>query len=135
MGIYVDRAIALRPIIEQAVTTGSLTNEQMEQATCLFPAWDGNGHYYSVDDRVQYDGLLWRCVQNHTSQETWTPTAAASLWSRSSDPTEEWPEWIQPTGGHDAYTRGAKVSHKGKHWTSDVDGNVWEPSVYGWTEA
>ena len=135
MGIYVDRAIALRPIIEQAVTTGSLTNEQMEQATCLFPAWDGNGHYYSVDDRVQYDGILWRCVQNHTSQETWTPTAAASLWSRSSDPTEEWPEWIQPTGGHDAYARGTKVSHKGKHWTSDVDGNVWEPGVYGWTEA
>ena len=27
-----------------------------------------------------------------------------------------------------------KVSHNGKYWTSDVDSNVWEPGVYGWTE-
>ena len=47
---------------------------------------------------------------------------------------EEWPEWIQPTGAHDAYAKDAKVTHKGKKWTSDVDANVWEPGVYGWTE-
>jgi hypothetical protein len=29
---------------------------------------------------------------------------------------------------------GAKVSHNGKHWISDVDNNVWEPGVYGWSE-
>ena len=29
----------------------------------------------------------------------------------------------------------AKVSHNGKHWISNADGNVWEPGVYGWTEA
>lgn len=34
-----------------------------------------------------------------------------------------------------AYAKGAKVSHNGKHWTSDVDANVWEPGAYGWTEA
>ena len=60
---------------------------------------------------------------------------AASLWSITSDPAEEWPEWSQPLGAHDAYAAGAKVSHNGKHWTSDLDGNVWEPGVYGWTEA
>ena len=27
------------------------------------------------------------------------------------------------------------TSHNGKHWTSDADGNVWEPGVYGWTES
>lgn len=35
---------------------------------------------------------------------------------------------------HDAYAQGDKVSHNGKHWTSKVDNNVWEPGVYGWTE-
>ena len=35
---------------------------------------------------------------------------------------------------HDAYNAGDKVSHGGKHWISDQDGNVWEPGVYGWTE-
>ena len=49
-------------------------------------------------------------------------------------PSEEYPEWVQPTGAHDAYAQGAKVSHNGKKWTSDIAANVWEPGVYGWTE-
>ena len=131
---YQDKARELRPIIEQAVMTGALTPEQMEAATSLFPLWDGDGHPYVVDDKVRYEGLLYRCVQNHVSQATWTPSAAVSLWARTSDPTVEWPDWIQPTGAHDAYAKGAKVSHNGKHWISNVDGNVWE-SPTQWTEA
>lgn len=134
MGEYSDKARELRPIIEQAVETGDLTIEQQEQATSLFPAWDGGGKAYVVGNLVQFEGLLYKCVQAHTSQQDWTPTAAPSLWSRVSDPGEEWPEWIQPAGGHDAYANGAKVSHNGKHWISTVDGNVWEPGVYGWEE-
>ena len=49
-------------------------------------------------------------------------------------PSEEYPEWVQPTGAHDAYAQGAKVSHNGKKWTSDIAANVWGPGVYGWTE-
>ena len=75
-----------------------------------------------------------RCVQAHTSQATWTPEDAASLWTRIADPAQEWPEWIQPTGAHNAYAKGAKVTHAGKRWVSDVDANTWEPGVYGWTE-
>ena len=82
----------------------------------------------------RYKDVLYRCVQAHTSQADWTPDTAASLWSKTSDPAEEWPAWSQPVGAHDAYEKGAKVSHKDKHWTSDVAANVWEPGVYGWTE-
>lgn len=133
MGEYSDKAKELRPIIEKAVETGALTPEEQETATNLFPSWDGNGKAYAVDDLVQYDNLLWKCVQAHTSQPDWMPGTAPSLWSRASDPGEEWPEWIQPTGGHDAYAAGAKVSHNGKHWISTVDGNVWEPPTM-WEE-
>lgn len=49
-------------------------------------------------------------------------------------PSEEYPEWVQPTGAHDAYAQGAKVRHNGKKWTSDISANVYEPGVYGWTE-
>ena len=80
-------------------------------------------------------GTLYKRVQAHTSQEDWTPDTAHSLWSLTADPSEEWPEWIQPIGAHDAYALGAKVSHKEKHWTSTVANNVWEPGVYGWEEA
>lgn len=74
-------------------------------------------------------------VCKHTRlQSDWTPDVAVSLWVRVDDPSIEYPEWKQPTGAQDAYAKGAKVSHKDKHWVSDVDGNVWEPSVYGWDE-
>ena len=134
MGYYTDQAIILRPIVEQAVSTGDLTEEQKIAATELFPAWDGNSYQYNVNDYVQYNGLLYRCVMAHSSQPDWTPDASPSLWTRAADPGEEWPEWIQPTGAHDAYAIGSKVSHNGKHWISDIDSNVYEPGVYGWTE-
>lgn len=85
--------------------------------------------------RYQHNGTLYKCVQAHTSQADWTPDTASSLWSKTSDPAEEWPEWSQPVGAHDAYSKGAKVSHKEKHWISTVDSNVWEPGVYGWEES
>ena len=44
-------------------------------------------------------------------------------------------EWSQPLGAHDDYGAGDKVSHNGQHWTSNQDGNVWEPGVFGWTKA
>lgn len=90
---------------------------------------------YTAGQLRRYNGTLYKCVQAHTSQADWTPDTAASLWSVAADPAEEWPAWSQPIGAHDAYAKGAKVSHNGKHWTSSVDSNVWEPGVYGWTEA
>ncbi len=113
------------------VAISYLDDAQAETVTDLFPDWeDGKG--YAVGDRVKYNGLLYRCVQAHTSQADWTPDAVPALWVRTS--TEEWPEWIQPTGAHDAYNKGDKVSHNEKHWVSDIDANVYEPGVYGWTE-
>ena len=101
----------------------------------IYPAWDGNGYSYFAGEKVSYEDKYYRCIQSHTSQADWTPDTAVSLWVSISDPTEEWPDWVQPVGAQDAYAKGAKVSHKDKHWISDVDNNVWEPSVYGWSEA
>lgn len=89
---------------------------------------------YKAGNIREHGGTLFRCVQDHTSQADWTPPAAPSLWAKIGDPTEEWPDWSQPIGAHDAYSAGDKVSHGGKRWISNVDGNVWEPGVYGWTE-
>ena len=89
---------------------------------------------YEVGDVRRYSSLLYRCLTTHTSQGTWQPDVSPSLWVRIDDPSVEWPEWVQPMGSTDAYSKGAKVSHNDKHWVSDVDGNVWEPGLYGWTE-
>ena len=104
------------------------------QPMAMYDEWSADSVAYTLNDIRQYNGLLYRCVQAHTSQATWTPEDAPSLWTRIADPAQEWPEWIQPTGAHNAYAQGAKVSHNGKHWISNVANNVWEPGVYGWTE-
>lgn len=127
---YTENARRKARSIELA--TSYLDDEQAESVTVLFEEWHSDVAY-AVGDRRTFEGLLYRCVQAHTSQADWTPPAVPALWVRTS--TEEWPEWIQPTGAQDAYEKGAKVSHNGKHWISDVDSNVWEPGVYGWTEA
>ena len=78
---------------------------------------------------------LYRCLQGHTTQKGWEPDISPALWKVAGAPTDEWPEWSYPIGAVDAYDAGAKVSHNGKRWTSDIDNNVWEPGVYGWREA
>lgn len=129
---WIARARKLRPLIEKAAV--SLTDTDALEAVELFPAWTV-GKAYAVKDRARYDGVLYECVQGHVSQDDWTPDATPALWKAVADPAVEWPEWVQPAGAHDAYNAGDKVSHNEKHWVSDADNNVWEPGVYGWTEA
>lgn len=49
---------------------------------------------------------------------------------------EEYPEYVQPTGGHDAYKIGSKITFEGKKYVSLIDNNVWTPTTYplGWEE-
>ncbi|MBR4610189.1 MAG: hypothetical protein IKO38_07055 [Erysipelotrichaceae bacterium] len=105
-----------------------------------FPYWKV-GFPYIKDDRVRYKDALFKVLQNHVSQEDWTPDVAVSLFVEISDPSQVWPEWKQPSGSHDAYEFGSKVSHlikedgSKRHWISTYKGaNVWEPGVYGWEE-
>ncbi len=109
-----------------------LTDGQAYTVPAIFMPWK-EAVAYAVGDRVRYNGLLYKCLQAHTSLSVWTPDAAASLWSRIDDPAIAWPEWRQPTGASDAYAIGARVSHNAKRWISTVAANVWEPGVYGWS--
>ena len=124
--------LKLRELIERL--SAHLSDADALEGVELFPRWSDDADY-TVDDRVNYDGTLYKCLIAHTSQPSWTPDVSPSLWVRVDDPSIEWPEWIQPTGATDAYPMGAKVSHNGKHWISDINANVYEPGVYGWHEA
>lgn len=128
-----NRSDAIR--LRRAIIKGSesLSDEMASNVPELFPEWK-NDISYNVGDRRQYNGVLYKCIQAHTSQADWTPDVAVSLWVRTDDPSIEWPEWRQPTGAQDAYMTGDKVSHNEKHWISNADNNVWEPGVYGWEE-
>lgn len=127
------KEIAYKKRKQIETASAKLTDEEAPECVWMFPPWNTFGHDYTAGDRVQYGGLLYRCLTAHTSQASWSPDAAPSLWVRIDDPSVEWPEWRQPAGSTDAYPAGAKVSHNGKRWTSDVDANVWEPPAQ-WTE-
>lgn len=129
---YLNNAKKLRAGI---VSAGAyLTDEQALTVPIIFPAWSGDGASYKVGDRVLYGGVLYKCLQAHTSQSTWTPTDAPSLWTKVLIPTPGViPDWEQPSSTN-PYAKGDKVKHNGKIWISNLDGNVWEPGVYGWTE-
>ena len=112
---------------------GSIDTVTAEEHVELFAPWVYPADYKTGNLR-RHNGRLYKCIGDHTSQADWAPDVAVSLWVPTRAPAEEYPAWSQPVGAHDAYNTGDKVSHNGKHWTSDVDSNVWEPGVYGWTE-
>lgn len=113
--------------------SGQFDNVTIAEHAEQFAEWESN-IAYSASAIRSYESILYRCIQAHTSQIGWEPSVAVSLWSKISDPNEEWPEWSAPIGSHDAYGKGDKVSHNGEKWVSTVDSNVWEPSVYGWDQ-
>ena len=45
-----------------------------------------------------------------------------------------YPEFVQPTGAHDAYSKGDRVTYGGKVYESLIDGNAYSPDAYpaGW---
>lgn len=108
-----------------------MTDEQALESINLYLPWREDTSYV-VGDKRRDGGKLWECLQAHTSQSNWHPADTPALWKEIS--VEEWPEWVQPAGAHDAYQTGDKVTHKNRHWVSDVDNNTWEPGVYGWSE-
>ena len=120
-----------REFIEKGAT--SLSDTEALEAVALFPAW-AVGVAYAKDERVQYDGKLYKVVQAHTSQADWTPPTVPALFTEVAKPGEI-PVWKQPTGAQDAYNKGDKVHYPTADDTvyeSIVDANVWSPDTYGW---
>ena len=126
-----ELAQKLRPYIEKAAI--SLSDEDALEAVDLFPNWT-IGKAYMKDERVKFEGILYKCLQAHTSQEAWTPIAAASLWAKVLIPDANVvPEWEQPDSTN-PYQIGDHVMFNGVEYESTVNNNVWAPNVYGWKE-
>ena len=91
------------------------------------------GKPYKVDDIFKYEGKLYEVIQEHTSQGDWVPNELPSLYLNLM-PDNVIPEWVPPTGSHDAYKIGDKVIFNGLVYESIIDGNTWSPTDYpqGW---
>ena len=92
------------------------------------------GEEVVAGDEVTHLGVTYQVIQPHTLSACWVPGQVPALYKVKPAPGEEWPEFVQPTGAHDAYNKGDKVTSKGEHYISLIDANVWAPDTYpaGW---
>ena len=111
---------------------------------------------YNLGDIVSYNGKLYKSIIN---ANVWSPDAYPAGWEEYTEstgggdsgetgggdsgttepetpPTETIPDFVQPTGAHDAYKKGDKVKFEGKIYESLIDANTYSPSAYpaGWKE-
>ena len=121
---FIDAFIKLR---------GIATDEMAFKVPNLYPTWKP-GINYKTGERVLYKEVLYKVLQDHTSQETWNPIDAPSLFAKVLIPDSNIiPSWEQPDSTN-PYMKGDKVTYNCKTWESTIDNNVWQPGVYGWVE-
>ena len=124
--ISLRHARQLRAVMEQQAV--ALADDAALEVPEFFPKWAPRA--YEIGERVRFRGALYKCVQAHPQNETYAPDAAVSLWALVLN--DEIREWVQP-GSTNPYMKGDKVKHNGQTWVSDIDYNVFEPGVAGWS--
>jgi hypothetical protein len=118
-------------VVRARAEAGDLTEAEAVAVAPAFPVW-APGEPVAPGDLRYRQGALVEAIQAHTTQVDWAPEDTPALWKTFRDPAITSP-WKQPAGAHDAYAKGATVTHNGKTWTSNVDGNVWAPPTQ-WTQ-
>ena len=127
----VAEAEQLRQELNEIIS--EMTDEEAIERPILFPNWK-SGKEYTVNERVRYGGRIFKVLQNHTSQNDWTPSRAPSLFAEIlTSETGEPQEWQQPSSTN-PYLTGDKVIYNGQIYESLIDNNVWSPEGYpqGW---
>lgn len=107
-----------------------------------YPIWaqpSGAHDAYNTGDIVNYNGTLYKSLMDGN---VWSPDVYPTAWEvygatpepePEPEPTE-YPDWVQPSGSHDAYNTGDIVNYNGTLYRSLIDGNTWSPDAYpqGW---
>lgn len=89
---------------------GKLTDEDRESLYAL--AREGAQPVYDYAAEIE---AIWAAIRE--------------LQGQAQDP-DEWPEFVQPTGAHDAYGVGAQVTYNGQRYRCKLANCVWSPDAY-----
>ena len=102
---------------------GRLTDAERDELYAKARA--GAREALSYDVKAEIDAL-WAAVR----------ALQGNAGSAATEEAQAHAEFVQPTGAHDAYNLGDRVSYNGKFYESVINGNVWSPDVYpdGWNE-
>ena len=131
----IEQARMYRAKIEENAAV--MDDETAVDFPALFPMWSPDEVDYESGDRVRFEGTLYKVLQNHTSQASWTPTNSPSLFAEilPGQGGTEIGEWQQPDSTN-PYMTGDRVIFNGVTYESIIDNNVWSPADYpgGWRE-
>lgn len=126
--------IAHRASLATMEADAAATNERYLRATGREPGqpWEqpsGAHNAYPAGWEVTHDNKTW---QSLTPANVWEP--GISGWREAVDESSGPPEWIRPTGAHDAYQTGDRVTFEGSVYESVIDSNTWSPTEHpaGW---
>ena len=137
------KARQLRRALQMYVQENITEESQMMEVADIYPSWEDLLSFkkeYPAKTVFKWgfndsgETQLWAFISNYTPQGIYPPDQDISHYKKVGIGEDGVPIWTQPLGATDAYMIGDKVKHKDKVWASDVDNNVWEPGVYGWTE-
>ena len=131
-----EQADAIRDaIVETSVHLSDETAQALPAS--VFKRWEADTNYVA-GEIVSFEDVTYRVVQTHKSQSNWLPDLTQALYSSfklvDDGSGNQYQEWKQPSGGHDAYNIGDKVMYNGQVYESLINGNTWSPEAYtaGW---
>lgn len=135
-----DRTI--KSILKTITLAKDLSDDQKQEILSRYEGYKTN-KAYQEGDKFTYQGKIYEVIQAHTSQTTWIPSETPALYKEflkvkiqdeEGNTSEVVEEFKKPTGAHDAYQKGDKVSFEGAIYESIIDANVYSPTEFadGW---
>ena len=133
---------SIKSILKTITLAKDLSKDQKEEILSRYEEYQEDKEY-KEGDKFTFEGKIYEVIQEHRSQRTWIPSETPALYkefldvritNQDGEETEVVAEFRQPTGAHDAYKKGDKVSFEGAIYESTIDSNTFSPTQYpeGW---
>lgn len=133
---------SIKSILKTITLAKDLSDGQKEEILSRYEEYQEDKKY-KEGDKFTFDGKIYEVIQEHRSQTTWIPSSTPALYKEflnvkikdeAGNESEVVAEFKQPTGAHDAYQKGDKVSFEGAIYESIIDANTFSPDAFadGW---
>lgn len=133
---------SIKSILKTITLARDLSDGQKEEILSRYEEYQDNKEY-KQGDKFTFDGKIYEVIQGHRSQADWIPSSTPALYKEflsvkikdeAGNESEVVAEFKKPTGAHDAYQKGDKVSFEGAIYESTIDNNAYSPFEYqqGW---
>lgn len=133
---------SIKSILKTITLAKDLSDDQKEEILSRYEEYQDNKEY-EEGDKFTYQGKIYEVIQEHRSQADWIPSSTPALYKEflsvkikdeEGNESEVVAEFKKPTGAHDAYKKGDKVSFEGAIYESLIDNNAYSPFEHqqGW---